>query len=1059
MSSPFSTTSVPLWGPLDTKTDPKSVAPGSMSTAENVVYQSTGIVKQRFGQQQETNLSDTGAITAATNFGVYKNHQLLIGQGELYSYTTAPQASGAQWEAIGPLTEMQTTFIPQVGSTQAILSNVSSVRVAMGSDIVNTITVSTWTNPAGGIYYSVQDDVTKTFFVNSALAVAAPARCPILTSAAGLAVLTYVTGASLVVATLDPANPTAGFATTITTLSVFTGTPQIPIAVCIDPYAGSPYHIALAYVHTSDQVLAFQEVNVLTGAVSTLLTQSLAEAHMCNVTIQASGYTGVSGTERNFGIGATSQAGLSGVVAISGNAILYEAAGSTFTNTSGSVPESVTAFSSVTCAVGWTTPQLMNFYVGISPPATKDVKTDFFGPFTYGAWTGWPTLRAAAFATVPLSNGWEIQGKIYFLTGSAGYSSITTYNGQAAFYIADALGVPMQQLLAGTAFLDYDVPNHSGQAIHIIQNPQLSPDGTAYILGLSQVTGFFSTNTSTSGLEVQVNSATPQSVTVAFGNPTRVSIAEFNNAALINCGGVFSFDGNSLVESGFYVTPGALSAGAFTMTGGMTAGTYTYQAIFYWVDLQGNQFLSGPSLPLTIVLTGSENTVLIGALPLSDLLTRKTDPNNPVFLKLYRTTVDSSGPFYPVGTYPNDGLAITDGLADVDLEIKGPFLYAPDDNSGEVPNGSPPGFLAMVATKTRVFGVSQEDPTQIWYTKPLVPKIAASWSGVFTVTVESAGGIPTALGALDTTLAIFKTSRLYTLPGDGPDANGSTANGSFGYPQLLSSAAGCVVTTSVGLTDLGLFFQSARGLEMLTRASAVNYTIGLPVYEYRSFPITSVVSVPDQDHIRFGTIQGTTLVYDYVQEKWATFTNYGSIGAGYWNNAYVRCDGTGAVYAETEDLFTDVTFTGTVSAVNMVLETAWLKPNQISQGFSRIRRYAVFGTYKSAHLLRIDIGINYQDYSISLIWNPMTGLTQLLPAEGYGDGSPYGSDAVYGGGVAPTYQLRARTPIQKCESMRWKFTTLPNLVSGTGEACELIDLALELVQKTGLMRLQPGQTK
>lgn len=1042
--------------------------------AENIVYHKAGAAMQRYGQVVERNgiLGGSSHINAATNFGVYKNHQLLIGQGNLYSYLDTSDSLFTHWVTEGPLIELQSTLTQQVGSTQAIISNVSSVRITSPfQNTGSTLTVSVWTNPDGHIYQSIQDDTTGTFLVNNLalVTVGGTARYPVLIAIPGSAVLFYVIGNLLYISTYSRDSGTPGFIASPIGPFPFYGatTAVIPVAACHSPYLGvfqEESKVGLVRATTDDQHYSILQIDFATGTLSTAVEIATTEAQLCTLTIEASGFTN-GGTEENYGIGVTSQTPVTLAVQISGQATLYN--GITAQTTSGLILSLGSPYSSVITAVFWIDNQNFVVYVGLARPNTGILSTRSYGPFNYSAWSGWPTYKPIINGLVPLSNGMYISPvpgitgtDFYFLAASTHVPVVTPTSGissQTAFYIINQNGVPMQQLLQGTAYIDYDLVDDPTTCNRIIQSPQLTPNEGSYLFGLSKITGFTTTTATDSGLALQATVATPQSLQLSFHNQTRVTITEFNNDAIINCGGVFSFDGSRLVESGFYATPDRLS-GQIAFGAGLDAGTYTYQAIYYWIDLQGNQFFSGTSAPLTVVITDPASGIVVLTLPTLQI-TRK----NSVLLKIYRTTANSEGPFYPLQTLTNTTtspiLTASDTTPDVTLEVRGPFLYAPDDNSGEVPNGSPPGFLAMTATKTRVFGVSQEQPTQIWYTKPLTPNVAASWSGVFTVTVESAGGIPSALGALDTTLAIFKTTRLYTLPGDGPDANGSTANGSFGYPQLISSAAGCITPTSVGLTDLGLFFQSERGIEMLTRASAVDYNLGLPVYQFSQIPVTSVVSVPMQEHIRFGTNAGLCLVYDYVQQKWSTFTNFGGVGAGYWNGSYVRGQSDGFVFQEVAGIYTDQLVDRTPIPVSLVLETAWLKPNSISQGYSRIRRYAVFGTYKSAHLLRIDIGINYQDYSRSLIWNPQTGLMQLLSDQNYGEGSPYGEDAVYGGGVAPTYQLRARTPTQKCESMRWRFTTLPDLVSGTGEACEFIDLALELAQKTGLIRLQPGQTR
>lgn len=1078
-TSTFTIASTPLFGPLDTKTDPKSLAQTSIANNENVRYPTIGAASQRFGQSVENNYAvnpnGPGAgpqITYASNFGVYKNHQLLIGgTGELYSYSQASDNLGtANWVDKGAMIELQATITSQVGLSSTLANNVTSANCldAAGNELIVTI----WQGPDSGLYYSAQDVKTATFLAENvqlssegeiqyAVLLAMPGSVELaLTSSI---VMFFVSGTDIQYIIFRPELPSDGFGGSPITVATNFYTPTYasnpyPFSAAIAPLNyGNDQTAGIVYVSAAD-TYTFISLSLTTGNIIGAAQTITMPYAVQSVAILPSG----DGLNQTWGVAA---------VAISGNpseavfcdtdATLFNAPAETYlTARHSNTIEALAPFLSI----GFLNSTTMLLNEGFATDYVGSLSYATFGPFTPGTWASdFVLYQPAVFGLVPISQGFLYNNNLYYLAASTNQALFSQgFSLNCAYYIVRQDGSIIQQLLYQIA-TPFVVPVEGYPTNNICPQPNIDQAlSNSFIFGLNKIINF--TSISGARLITEPTASAAQSLKLSVPLQTHVTIAEFNNNAIINCGAIFTFDGATLSESGFFESPGYLF-GQLQDSTGLDVGTYTYQAIYYWADLQGNQYFSGTSVPLTVVVTDTDIAqVMLEVAALKN--TRRRGLLNNVVIKIYRTTANSEGPFYPLTTIANPDtstggafVTYTDSTTDAVLEVNGPYLYAPDDNSGEVPNGSPPGFLAMVATKNRVFGVSQEDPTLIWYTKPITPGVAASWSGVFTVKLESTGGLPTALGALDTTLAIFKTNRLYVLPGDGPDATGSTSNGSFTTPQLISSVAGCVTPTSVGLTDLGLFFQSARGIEMLDRTQAVQYQIGLAVNAYAAVPIYAVTSVPNQQQIRFLTNNGICLVYDYIQQLWSTYTNYGGIGAGYWLNNYVRCQADGSAYIEDMTSFTDEDLAGNQNPVSMVIETAWIKPNTIDQGFSRIRRFAVFGNFKSAHLLQVDIGINYQDYSMSITWNPVTGEYQPVPANQFGSGSPYGADSVYGGTVKPTYQLRARTPVQKCEAMRFRFTTIPNLILGTGESCDLIEFAIELMVKTGLMRLQPGQTK
>ena len=75
---------------------------------------------------------------------------------------------------------------------------------------------------------------------------------------------------------------------------------------------------------------------------------------------------------------------------------------------------------------------------------------------------------------------------------------------------------------------------------------------------------------------------------------------------------------------------------------------------------------------------------------------------------------------------------------------------------------------------------------------------------------------------------------------------------------------------------LGLMFKSEKGIYLLGRDFKVVY-IGAAVEAYNSMTITSATLLADTNEVRFTTMEGRTLVYDYFHNRWATFTGQTAI--------------------------------------------------------------------------------------------------------------------------------------------------------------------------------------
>lgn len=140
-------------------------------------------------------------------------------------------------------------------------------------------------------------------------------------------------------------------------------------------------------------------------------------------------------------------------------------------------------------------------------------------------------------------------------------------------------------------------------------------------------------------------------------------------------------------------------------------------------------------------------------------------------------------------------------------------------------------------------------------------------------------------------------------------------------------------------------------------------------------------------------------------------------------------------------------YTDVGAAIKLKATTAWLSFANV-QGFQRVRRAQVLGTWKSSHNLQVTV---YNDF----LEAPTQQVTAYPVAPGvYGGGSPYGSGTPYGG-TQQGYQWRIDLARQKCQSVKFTVEDLP--VGSPSEGMALSAISFEVGAKKGLNKLPADQ--
>ena len=979
------TASIPLYGGLDLKTDAKFVKPGMLLTAENVRWPAVQQAAKRYGQTPLPASLGTGVAA-----GTYLNELLAFDGTNLQSYAQAQQT----WISKGAMDNVQVSVTPSIRSAGSV-SGVASV-------FTDTAQLYAWEDSRGGVWYSVRDAQSGTFLVPSTQ-LDASGVSPQAFKLGDYVGIAYGVGSQVKLAKLNAFALQGGILSTILLGGDYAGGTIAATASATQGVLGWNSTLAVGEYSFVSLDTSFRLVNFANGLISGGVRLNI------NLAFDTAGLNVLfSGTNASAGATQAYFTCLDPATLSAGTAATYNVTSSHMVGACSSATNTWTAY--IDNNTGAFMPNLQTLTVTGLPAATPTVSLQ---TTTYG-------IQLAATPAF-------LDGSAYAVAISSAQNRNSSTSQQASFFLIRESRIA-KRFLGGTAAI-------GGTVI-----PQLSVVGSDLEVALAQQIALRADATGTvyaqTGLVV---------VDLAFPSPSPAKILTLGTSATVTCGNTYAYDGAVLVEEGFWEFPDGITAAPVGSGGALSAGLYTYQVTYEWVDSAGNTHYSAPSFPVQVT-TGASDSVTLN-IPYT-ALTLRTDAT----VNIYRSAHDSIAPLYHVASTPNlqDGTATwtyTDTASDASIAGQR-LLYAPADGSGELENDPPPPFKLLTATKTRLFGVAEDDPYALWYSKPLLPGRPAEWSALQVIRIETDGGAVTALGALDAQCVLFKASRVYYLPGDGPNAAGLPTNA---FPQtltLISTTSGCNNPASVLNTHEGVFFQSSVGMQVLTRSLTTDLTFGLPVQPLvQSLNLTGALVVASQNQLRWVSSSGTALVYDYVLQRWSTYTNYDAVGYVLWQNVTpARLRSTGEVYLEDTTVFTD-----NANPVTMTLETSWLKPAAMAQGYAAVWYGEILGDYISTHKLQVEIAYDYMPVpSQTVVWDPTTNNVT------YGTDSPYGSTTYYGTNTkvfTAQYQVRVALARQTCEAVKFKISDTSQL----GASCNLNEIALQLGVVGGVNRVPTSQ--
>lgn len=520
---------------------------------------------------------------------------------------------------------------------------------------------------------------------------------------------------------------------------------------------------------------------------------------------------------------------------------------------------------------------------------------------------------------------------------------------------------------------------------------------------------------------------------------------------LIIVGGVPSiYDSISVVEQNFNLYPEDLSAAQSGSTG-VPNGTYLYTAHYEWTDAKGQIQRSATAVPISVTVSGGPKNVSVDIPTLR--LTRKTDRffNNPraqVSIVLSRTAQGDASTFYrsssisapTLNNVLTDKVTIVDTLTDSQL-FSNEILYI---SGGVLDNAQMPACTILTIWQQRVLCAGLESSVAYAYSKIWTDGGPVDFAEGFSSAVDALGGGITAIEVLDDKLWIAKSDRYYIDFGDGPNDLGI---GSFGGPTFRSSDAGVSDSQSVVRSPIGLFFKSRKGF-YLVDSNLTNLPIGVNVQDYNGLVVSSATLIADINQVRFTTIDGVTLVYDYYYQQWGVYDFYEAYDSIIWQEQFMLLRTSGGVYSEDKSLYRDDGRSIQISAT-----MGWLAFAGIG-GFQRVYRFIFTGDYLSEHKLKVSVGYDGNEaWTDTYIFDPQSAFAPGVYGDGiYGEVTPYG-------GIQNSYIMEGHLSQQKCGSIRFKIEDLtPSSAKGSGQALNLTALSFEIGIKKGRNKLPTAQT-
>lgn len=552
----------------------------------------------------------------------------------------------------------------------------------------------------------------------------------------------------------------------------------------------------------------------------------------------------------------------------------------------------------------------------------------------------------------------------------------------------------------------------------------------------------------------------------------RLSSGEFGRALYLASALPQVYDGREVVEAGFLQYPEVTGVAGTNVVGGTLAPGDVRQYRVYAVHRNaGGEVTRSPALTFTAPAVpggNNANTVTFTAIP----ATTRQDAWFEVYatqngLSTFYLTSSVLATAAPGNTFTNPTVSFTDVTGDAILAKRPIDPFQPAlGQATNLETQSLPGCRFLYSGRDRLWMAGGEiDSGSLAFSKIRQELEQAGWSDEVGLTVvDHLGQAVTSVNEVGDSLIVFLRDRIWAVSG-GPDNEGL---GGFAIPSLVQAGVGAAIHAGTVQTSKGLAFWSDSGPRLISGGYSV---IDL---SHRIFPlaptltefVSSAVSVPGQEEVRWYTTSGTALLWDHRANernqmgRWAVWDNLPVAGAVYY-------PATGyPVLALTDGRYGVEDPSGVGSDCGFHYTMSWatpeLRPGELVQGSNRFRRWALRGEYRGPHTLAVWA---YYDGSPMWTYYREWRSSDNLYAEGWGD-ADNGGTAVWNtdntAWVQPpdpgysmfrlldgTYRIRDRLSRQPGATLKLRFSDL----GAPNDTLLAEEVAIELGAKPGLTRI------
>ena len=1001
--------------------DPHQVPFGTLTTAENVCWDKSGRAQKRYGTSNlTTSISGGGNISAASRL-ITRGSELAVTDGStLYSYSSSLVA----WQSRGRLPEIGLSWDPVQDSIAgakafdvAYLSNGQLVQAWATGD-------ATSLTGAGDIYYQIVDSSTGAIITSPTLLDSAGGyRIRVLASGTSWVVLWTSSGGALKCRTSS--------GTTSLKTDACTTVKNMSLDACI---IGTEWVVAYALLAGGVRLVRYSFAGTpVQQATATVTSEAGLE-------IEALSIAGASGETLYIGY-FTQDAKKFKFAAANPSTLAQTVAPTVVDDQSAQTPKhaiiGLARETSTTCIY------LYSFYTISSKDQSAGV-TNSVSITNAGAITRGQT----AYFTRLLSRPFFINSRPYAILGNWTIADTFTGGNNTGIAGSDLFLVDATVTGGASQWLPFRQVGKIEWLIGGIWGPGYVSQAAVQSGTLSYTPAPYLSN-ALSNYESWRQGVKLVSATVGSSLPADMWRAlSLGQEACISAGVFTSYDGIEAIGYGWPHGPQLDPSNTVAAGGGsMAAGNYIYSVTAERRSSSGMLYRSPIATPTTVAV-GASGQVTVAIVPVSLAYSQKEAQFFPIYRTvvagtvLQRRTIEPSNLVLLNAAFTSQPMTVVDSAADsniggitVALSTR-PALYT---EGGELEDFQPPACLTQAWHQSR-FWLVLGDGRTVAFSKDYStnPGVAPGFHPTMVLTFEKD---ITAIHTMDDKLIAFGSETFWYIVGQGPAPNGQGGSYDVGVVQ---SDVGCVNPRSIASVPMGLFFQSSRGIYLLSRSLEASW-IGRPVKdEIAAYPnITSAVVVAARNEVRWtannaaGTA-GIVIIYNYVEDQWTTsrYTVGGVYGAPIadaclWNGVWTFVTTSGQVCTEDTTTYLD----GGSTWVPITIETAWI--NQTGPlSFQSVRKFALEGVSNSNHDLTLSVAFDNE--------------TSYVQTKTFAAGS-----AVTSIGPLESCELQIGTR-RKCQAIRFKIqdatpTNPGSYPVGTGQGPSFDTIGIEVGGKRGFV--------